>query len=44
MAFGLKGMTERVSALGGSLRIDNGPAGGTVVVVEVGQSPNGSAA
>jgi signal transduction histidine kinase len=44
MAFGLKGMTERVRALGGSLRMDNGPAGGTVVVVEVGQSPNGSAA
>ena len=41
MAFGLKGMTERVNALGGSLRMDNGPAGGTVVVVEVGRSPNG---
>ena len=35
LAFGLKGMTERVRALGGSLRIESAPGGGAVVVVEV---------
>jgi signal transduction histidine kinase len=37
MAFGLKGMTERVRALGGSLRIESGQAVGTLVIVEIGQ-------
>ena len=44
LAFGLKGMTERVRALGGSLNIESGPGGGTVVVVEVGQRQAGTAA
>ena len=44
MAFGLKGMTERVRDLGGSLRIENGPQGGTVVVIEVTQEQEGTAA
>jgi signal transduction histidine kinase len=44
LAFGLKGMTERVRALGGSLNIESGPGGGTVVVVEVGPRQAGTAA
>jgi len=44
LAFGLKGMTERVRALGGSLNIESGPGGGAVVVVEVGQRQVGTAA
>ena len=44
LAFGLKGMTERVRDLGGSLRIESGPEGGTVVVVEVVQKQEGTAA
>jgi signal transduction histidine kinase len=36
MAFGLKGMTERVRALSGSLRIESGQEGGTLVIVEIG--------
>lgn len=35
LAFGLKGMTERVRALGGSLRVESDPSGGTLVVVEI---------
>jgi PAS domain S-box-containing protein len=38
LAFGLKGMTERVRALGGSLHIDSAPGGGAVVVVELHQT------
>jgi PAS domain S-box-containing protein len=38
MAFGLKGMTERVRALGGSLHIESAPGGGAVVVVEIHQT------
>jgi PAS domain S-box-containing protein len=37
-AFGLKGMTERVRALGGSLHIESAPGGGAVVVVEIHQT------
>lgn len=37
LSFGLKGMTERVRALGGTLRIEAGAGGGTVVVVEIGR-------
>jgi len=44
MAFGLKGMTERVRALGGSLHIASGPGGGTRVVVEIGRQQGGPAA
>ncbi len=44
LAFGLKGMTERVRALGGSLHIRSGPGGGTVVEVEVGATPDEAAA
>ena len=44
LAFGLKGMTERVRALGRSLHIESGPGGGTVVVVEVGPRQVGMAA
>jgi PAS domain S-box-containing protein len=40
LAFGLKGMTERVRALGGSLHIESAPAGGTVVVVQVNHRPD----
>jgi signal transduction histidine kinase len=44
LAFGLKGMTERVMALGGSLHIQGGPDGGTVVVVDIGRHPDEAAA
>ena len=44
MAFGLKGMSERVRALGGRLQIESGPGGGTLVVVEVGHKPERTAA
>ena len=44
MAFGLKGMTERVRALGGSLHIESGPGGGTMVVVEINQKQDEPAA
>lgn len=44
MAFGLKGMTERVRALGGSLHIASGPGGGTRVVVEINQKQDAPAA
>ncbi len=43
LAFGLKGMTERVRALGGSLHIGSGPGGGTEVVVEVGSLKDSTA-
>jgi len=35
LAFGLKGMTERVRALGGTLRVESGPEGGALVLVEI---------
>jgi len=44
MSFGLKGMSERVRALGGSLQIESDPGSGIVVVVEVGQKQDGTAA
>ena len=36
MSFGLRGMAERVRALGGTLRVDGGPGRGVVVEVEIG--------
>jgi signal transduction histidine kinase len=44
LAFGLKGMTERVRALGGSLTVESGPGGGTLVTVEIGTRQAGTAA
>ena len=35
LAFGLKGIAERVRALGGKLRVESGPEGGTWVLVEM---------
>jgi signal transduction histidine kinase len=37
-------MTERVRALGGSLRLESGPEGGTLVLVEVDHQPHATAA
>jgi signal transduction histidine kinase len=44
LAFGLKSMTERVRVLGGSLRIESGSEGGTLVVAEVDHQPHETAA
>ena len=44
LAFGLKGMAERVMALGGSLRVEGSSGDGTVVIVEVARSMHGASA
>jgi signal transduction histidine kinase len=44
VAFGLKGMTERVRALGGSLHVESGPEGGTQVLVEIDWQQDSTAA
>jgi signal transduction histidine kinase len=37
---GLVGLADRVAALGGSLRVDSPPSGGTVVVAELPLAPS----
>jgi signal transduction histidine kinase len=34
-SFGIRGMAERVQALGGKLQVENGPSGGCVVSVRI---------
>jgi signal transduction histidine kinase len=41
-SFGLRGMSERVRALGGRLRVERGANGGTVVEVEIHALPAGA--
>jgi signal transduction histidine kinase len=41
-AFGLKGMTERVRAVGGTLRVEDALGGGCVVAIEIGPQQSGA--
>ena len=43
-AFGLKGMTERVRAVGGTLRVEDAPGGGCVVAIEIGPQQSSAVA
>ena len=38
-SFGLRGMSERARALGGTLALSDAPGGGTIVTIEIKLSP-----